>query len=160
VCHLLKRTVANGGPSGPRLPRGGVMTTSRIDSGLPLAVIESIARVGSIASITLLILVFMEEAFHPSEISPNEWAGLLFFPIGVMLGMIVAWWKEGLGSAVTLLSLLAFYLVYGYLLRNHIGGWVFIAFASPCFLFLVHWLLRDAGEKQHAFHRTNNLGRE
>ena len=119
------------------------MTTSRIDSGLPLAVIELLARVGSIASITLLILLFMEEAFHPSEISPNEWAGLLFFPIGVMIGMIVAWWKEGLGSAVTLLSLVAFYLVYGYLLRNHIGGWVFIAFASPGFLFLLHWLLRD-----------------
>ena len=116
------------------------MTTSRIDLGLPLAVIESLARVGSIASITLLILLFMEEAFHPSEISPNEWAGLLFFPIGVMIGMIVAWWKEGLGSAVTLLSLLAFYLVYGYLLRNHIGGWAFIALASPGFLFLLYWL--------------------
>ena len=130
------------------------MTTSRIDSGLPLAVIESIARVGSIASITLLILLFMEEVFHPSEISPNEWAGLLFFPIGVMIGMIVAWWKEGLGSAVTLLSLLAFYLVYGYLLRNHIGGWVFIVFASPGFLFLLHWLLRDTGKKLGAFHRA------
>jgi len=129
------------------------MTTSRIDSGLPLAVIELLARVGSIASITLLIFLFMEEAFHPSEISPNEWAGLLFFPIGVMIGMIVAWWKEGLGSAVTLLSLLAFYLVYGYLLRNHIGGWVFIAFASPGFLFLLHWFLRDT-EKHEVSHRA------
>jgi hypothetical protein len=45
---------------------------------------------------------------------------------------------------------MAFYLVYGYLLRNHIGGWAFIAFASPGFLFLLHWLLRGAGEKQHA----------
>ena len=115
------------------------MSTSRIDLGLPLAVIELLARVGSIASITLLILLFMGEAFHPAEISSNEWAGLLFFPIGVMIGMIVAWWKEGLGSAVTLLSLLAFYLVYGYFLRNHIGGWAFIAFASPGFLFLLHW---------------------
>ena len=44
--------------------------------------------------------------------------------------MIVAWWKEGVGSAVTLLSLLAFYLVHGYLLRNHISGWAFLAFAS------------------------------
>lgn len=129
------------------------MTTSRIDSGLPLAVIELLARIGSIASITLLIFLFMEEAFHPSEISPNEWAGLLFFPIGVMIGMIVAWWKEGLGSAVTLLSLLAFYLVYGYLLRNHIGGWVFIAFASPGFLFLLHRLLRDT-EKHEVSHRA------
>lgn len=136
------------------------MSTSRIDLGLPLAAIELLARVGSIASITLLILLFMGEAFHPSEISPHEWAGLLFFPTGVMIGMIVAWWKEGLGSAVTLLSLLAFYLVYGYLLRNHIGGWAFIAFASPGFLFLLHWLLRDAGESNTPFHRTNNLGRE
>ena len=116
------------------------MSTSRLDLGLPLEVIELLARVGSIASITLLISIFMGEAFHPSEISSNEWAGLLFFPIGVTIGMIVAWWKEALGSAVTLLSLLAFYLVYGYLLRNHIGGWAFIAFASPGFLFLLHWL--------------------
>jgi len=116
------------------------MSTTRIDLGLPLAVVELLARVGSIASITLLILLFMGEAFRPAEISPNEWAGLLFFPIGVMIGMIVAWWKEGLGAALTVLSLLAFYLVYGYVLRNHIGGWAFIVFASPGFLFLLHWL--------------------
>jgi hypothetical protein len=126
------------------------MSTNRIDLGLPLAVIELFARVGSIASITLLVLLFMGEGLHPSEISFDEWAGLLFFPIGVTIGMIVAWWKEALGSAVTLLSLMAFYLVYGYLLRNHIGGWAFIAFASPGFLFLLHWLLRGAAEKKHA----------
>ena len=116
------------------------MSTNRIDLGLPLGVIELLARIGSIASITLLILLFMAEAFHPAEISPNEWAGLLFFPIGVMIGMIVAWWKEGLGAAVTVLSLLAFYLVYGYILSNHIGGWAFIVLASPGFVFLLHWL--------------------
>jgi hypothetical protein len=116
------------------------MSTSSIDSGLPLAVVELLARVTSIASMTLLVLLFMGEALHPAEISSNERVGLLFFPIGVIIGMIVAWWKEGLGSVVTLLSLLAFYLVYGYLLRNHIGGWAFIAFASPGFLFLLHWL--------------------
>ena len=124
------------------------MSTSRIDWGLPLAVIELLARIGSIASITLLIVLFAGEGLHPSGISLSQWAGLLFFPIGVTVGMIIAWWKEGLGSAVTLGSLLAFYLVYGYLLRNHIGGWAFIVFASPGFLFLLHWLLRDTGEKQ------------
>jgi hypothetical protein len=126
------------------------MSTGKIDLALPLAIVELVARVGSIASITLLILLFAGEGLHPSEISRNEWAGLLFFPTGVMIGMIVAWWKEGLGSAVTLLSLLAFYMVYGYLLRNDIGGWAFITFASPGFLFLLHWLLRDAGEKRDA----------
>src|SRR5258708_28665844 len=30
----------------------------------------------------------------------------------------VGWWKEGPGGAITTLSLLAFYLVYGYLIRG------------------------------------------
>ena len=55
--------------------------------------------------------------------------------------------EGGLGICAYSVSLLAFYLVYGYLLRNHIGGWAFIVFASPGFLFLLHWLLRDTGEK-------------
>ncbi|HEX7770853.1 MAG TPA: hypothetical protein VF435_00440 [Pyrinomonadaceae bacterium] len=118
------------------------MFNNRIDLGLPLAVIELLARVGSIVSITLLLVLFLGEGFHPSEISTNEWVGLLFFPIGVVIGMAIAWWKEGAGSAITLGSLLGFYLVWGYFLRNHIGGWWFIVFASPGFVFLLHRLLR------------------
>jgi hypothetical protein len=117
------------------------MFSNKIDLGLPLAVIELLARVASIASITLLLMLFLGEGFHPSEISRNEWAGLLFFPIGVVIGMVIAWWKEGVGSIVTLSSLLGFYLIWGYLMRNHIGGWWFLVFASPGFLFLLHWLL-------------------
>ena len=117
------------------------MFTKRTDLGVPLAVIELLARVGSVASITLLLLLFQAEALHPSEIAPREWIALLFFPIGVIAGMIIAWWKEGLGATVTLGSLLGFYLVYGYLFRYHIGGYWFLVFASPGFLFLLHWLL-------------------
>ncbi len=122
------------------------MLSNRIDLGFPLALLEMLARVASIASITLLLLLFQGEAFNPFSVTPEEWAGLIFFPIGVMVGMIIAWWKEGVGAAVTLGSLLAFYFVYGHLFRNHIGGWPFIAFASPGFLFLLHWLF---------YHREN-----
>lgn len=125
------------------------MLSNRIDLGLALAVIELLARVGSIASITLLVMLFAGEGLHPSQVAPKEWVGLLFFPTGVVIGMIVAWWKEGVGSAVTVGSLVAFYLVYGYLMRNHLGGWAFIVFASPGFLFLLHWLLRST-EQRHA----------
>ena len=125
------------------------MFSNRIDLGFPLALIEILARVGSIASIILLLMLFQREALHPSEIAPREWFGLLFFPVGVMIGMVIAWWKEGVGSLVTVGSLVAFYIVYGYLLRNHLGGWAFIVFASPGFLFLLHWLLRGT-EKKHA----------
>ena len=92
-------------------------------------------------------MLFAGEGLHPSRITTSEWVGLLFFPIGVMIGMVIAWWKEGVGSLVTVGSLLAFYVVYGYLMRNHLGGWAFIVFASPGFLFLLHWLLRGAEER-------------
>lgn len=124
------------------------MFNNRVDWGFPLAVIELLARVGSIASITLLLMLFAGEGLHPSQVAPREWIGLFFFPIGVIIGMAIAWWKEGVGSLVTLGSLLAFYLVYGYLMRTHLGGWAFIVFASPGFLFLLHWLLRGTEQRE------------
>jgi len=124
------------------------MLNKRHDWGLPLAVIELFARVGSVASITLLLLLFQAEALHPSDIGPREWVALFFFPIGVIVGMVIAWRKEGLGATVTLGSLLSFYLVYGYLFRYHIGGWWFVVFASPGFLFMLHWLLYRTGERR------------
>jgi len=123
------------------------MFSNRIDLSVPLAVIELLARITSIASITLLVMLFAGEGFHPSQVAPKEWIGLLFFPLGIVIGMVVAWWKEGVGSVVTVASLIGFYIVYGYLLRNHIGGWAFIVFASPGFLFLLHWLLSGAKER-------------
>jgi hypothetical protein len=132
------------------LLKGGAMFSNRIDMGVPLAVIELLARVGSIASVTLLLLMFFGEPFRPSQISSSEWVGLLFFPTGVMIGMIVAWWKEGVGSVLTVASLLGFYIVYGFLFRNHIGGYWFFVFASPGFLFLLHWLLSSRATRRHA----------
>ena len=126
------------------------MFAKRNEFGLPLAAIELFARLGSIASIVLLLMLFVGEGMNPSTITRNEWAGLLFFPIGVMIGMVVAWWKEGVGAAITLGSLVAFYFVWGYLLRNHIGGWAFITFASPGFLFMLHWLLLRGNDERHA----------
>lgn len=116
--------------------------------GLPLFLIKLLARLGSITSIVFLLLLFQSEMLNPSGISGDEWAGLIFFPIGVIIGMIVAWWKEGLGVSVTLGSLLAFYFVYGYLLKYNVAGWAFVVFASPAFLFLLHWLLHRT-EQRH-----------
>jgi len=117
------------------------MTTHRTELNLTLMGLEWVARIGSVVSLTLLIALFIGEGLHPSQIARTEWVGLLFFPIGVMVGMIVAWWKEGFGASITVASLVAFYVIYGYLFRNHIGGWAFVTFASPGFLFLFHWLV-------------------
>ena len=124
------------------------MYSNRVDVGLPMALVGFLARLGSVISITLLLLFFQAEAFHPSEIAPREWIGLIFFPIGIIIGLAIAWWKEGLGVSITMGSLVAFYLVYGYLLQSHVAGWVFIVFASPAFLFFFHWVLRQASHKR------------
>jgi hypothetical protein len=119
-----------------------------MDLGFPMTLVEFLARIGSVMSITLLVLLFQAEALHPSDIAPKEWLGLVFFPIGIIIGLAMAWWKEGLGISITLGSLLAFYFVYGYLLEYHVGGWAFVIFASPAFLFFFHWVLRHVSHEQ------------
>lgn len=134
------------------------MYSERSYFGLPLALIKFLARLGSITSIVLLLLLFQAEALNPSEVPPRHWFALIFFPIGVIIGMIIAWWKEALGISVTLGSLLAFYFVYGYLLRYHVGGWAFVVLASPAFLFLLHWLLQQA-EQRYAVKKSVSTSR-
>ena len=56
---------------------------SRVNLGFPLALIEFLARIGSIASIVLLLMLFAGEGLHPSQVATKEWIGLLFFPLGV-----------------------------------------------------------------------------
>jgi hypothetical protein len=99
-----------------------------------------IATAGSLLSIGLILIFLIGEGFHPAQVAPKEWVGLIFFPVGVVAGMIVAWWKEGVGAGITLASLLAFYGVYGFLLGKPLGGW-FIVFAAPGFCFLLYWIM-------------------
>ena len=100
-----------------------------------------IARAGSLLSIGLILMFLVGDSFDPARVRPREWAGLAFFPVGVVVGMIVAWWKEGFGAAITLASLVAFYGIYGWLMGSNVNSAAFIIFATPGFLFLVSWLL-------------------
>ena len=69
------------------------MFSNRVDLSFPLALIEMLARVGSIASVTLLLMLFAGEGFDPSQVAPRQWVGLVFFPLGIIAGMAIAWWK-------------------------------------------------------------------
>ena len=116
------------------------MIDNRYMRNMTMLSLRWIARAGSILSILLLLLFLFGEEFHLAKITLKEWVGLIFFPVGVVVGMIVAWWKEGVGAGITMASLLAFYIVYGFLFGDHLGGW-FILFAVPSFLFLLSWIL-------------------
>ncbi|MGD0012661.1 MAG: hypothetical protein ABSE93_29480 [Terriglobia bacterium] len=93
------------------------------------------ARVWSVASVGLVVAFIVGEGSHPS--GPNEWLGFVLFPVGISVGMILGWWKEGLGGSITVGSLLAFYAVHLTTAGTFPKGWAWSAFAAPGFLFLL-----------------------
>jgi hypothetical protein len=93
------------------------------------------ARVWSVASIALVLAFIAGEGIDPSGL--NEWIGLLLFPVGISVGMILAWWQEGLGGSITVGSLLAFYVVHLTTAGSFPKGWAWLAFSAPGFLFLL-----------------------
>ncbi|MBI3656708.1 MAG: hypothetical protein HY232_09850 [Acidobacteria bacterium] len=97
------------------------------------------ARVWSVASVALVLAFIVGEGFNPS--GPNEWLGALFFPVGISFGMILAWWKEGLGGIITVGSLLAFFVVHLTTAGTLPKGGAWLVFAAPGFLFLLSSLL-------------------
>ena len=86
--------------------------------------------------------MFLGEGFEPAKIKPIEWVMLLFGPFGLMLGMIIGWWKEGLGGAITVLCYFAALLVGDY---SGFGAGNLLICAAPGFLFLLSWFLSNKG---------------
>src|SRR5262245_14950564 len=100
------------------------------------------ARALSLVSIALIALFVVGEPPIPGRVAARELVGLTFFPLGVVVGMLVAWRREGLGAAIGIASLACFYVVYGLGLRGSAAlGWWFVIFSSPLGLFAVAALL-------------------
>jgi len=98
-------------------------------------------------SIALILLFFI--GFRPSQVAPREWIGLMFFPFGVILGMLISWRRELEGSLLSLASLAGFYLVYGLVVTGRLpGGWAFLVFTAPAFLFLASWFAGKTLKRQ------------
>ena len=103
-----------------------------------------IARMWGIAS-TLLLLMFAFGGREHLRFSAGEAMAFLLFPVGVIAGFVVAWWRELTGGLVTVGCLSLFCL----LLFAWSGRWpgiYFILFAAPGFLHIASVLLaRDGG---------------
>ena len=106
-------------------------------------IIRWTARVLSVFSTSVLIMFVVGEPFPVEKITATQLLGLILFPVGLVIGFAVAWWREGLGGSITIGSLLAFYAVFTLLMHEPLsdGGW-FLVFALPAFLFLLSALLR------------------
>ena len=101
-----------------------------------IRIIRWLARLSSLASLGLLLLIFFFLLMDLGALTSTEIWGLIFFPLGVTLGMLLGWRWEVLGGSMTVLSLLAFYKVmYAANGRFPDGLW-FLLFALPGLLFL------------------------
>ena len=104
------------------------------------------ARILSVMSVAILLLFIFGEGSHWWNVTLNQMVGLLFFPVGLIVGLIVAWWKEFLGGAIAVGSVAAIYVVYGWLLNGSLAqGWWFLVFAIPGALFLAYGIGLSGG---------------
>lgn len=97
------------------------------------------ARLWSLATIGFVLAFIVGEGVRLSGL--HEWIGFVFFPVGVCVGMLLAWRFEGTGGLVAVTSLMVFYLVSLVSVGRFPAGWGFLVFAAPGFLFLLAWAL-------------------
>lgn len=100
----------------------------------PKSILRWIARLWGVAS-TLLLLAFTFGGHEHLHFTAVEAAVFLLFPVGVVLGFGVAWWRERFGGLITVGSLAVFYLVSG-ILGKPLSPY-FLLFAAPGFLHLM-----------------------
>ena len=105
------------------------------------SVLRRVARAWSVATILLVVGFIVGEGVHPSQMAPHEKLGVFFFPLGICVGMVVAWRRELLGALITVGSLAAFYAISVAATGRFPHGWAWEAFAAPGFLFLASWFL-------------------
>ena len=116
------------------------MDGSMTNRSVSLCALRWSARVWSVLAIGIVLLFAFGEGLNLSKFTARELVLFVFFPLGVCLGMVVAWRWEGVGGGITMASLAAFYLVNRLSSSSFPRGYAFVAFAAPGFLFLLCWL--------------------
>lgn len=96
-----------------------------------------------------VLLFAVGEDMDLGNFGPRDWVLFAFFPVGVCLGLVLAWAWDCLGGGLAVISLAAFYAVNAFESGSFPRGPAFVAVAAPGFLFLLGgWLSgRDPGAK-------------
>lgn len=107
---------------------------------LSLRILRWSARVLSVLAVGIVLLFAIGEGLNLAHFNARELVLFVFFPLGVCLGMVVAWRWEGLGGGITAASLAAFYLLHRLSSSGFPRGFAFVVLAAPGFMFLLCWL--------------------
>ena len=111
--------------------------------------IRRIAKIWSILSLILITAIIVGEIVSPHSLPPSSFRdiiGLVLFPFGVCLGMLLAWRWEGLGGIISVACFFGFYSALWLFDRRLPRGPYFALVAAPGLLFLVSYLLDRAIE--------------
>lgn len=102
-------------------------------------VLRWLARICALLSIGFVLLFLFGEGLAVDGVwpTPAEWVGLLFFPFGLAIGLLIAWRNELLGGFIAVGSVLAFYLWSGIVQGALPRGPYFLLLALPALLFLI-----------------------
>jgi len=107
----------------------------------PDVVVRWVARAWSVAS-GLVLFAFVFGGGESLRPTGQQTIGLLLFPVGVVAGFAIAWWREAIGGLVTVGSLALFYVW----MFAHDGRLppspYFLLLAAPGFLFLASAVVR------------------
>ena len=114
---------------------------------VPVRLLRWVARAASLASLSLLAMFATSGGAAPTA---SEWLMLAFFPIGVAVGMLVAWRSEIIGGAIAVASLGAFYAIVSLdASRPPMGPW-FVVFASPALALLACGVMTRVARRRPA----------
>jgi hypothetical protein len=114
---------------------------SLVNEEFLLFVLGWLARVLGVISTAVLLLFVIGEPSGFSTIRADEVIGLVFFPCGLIVGLVLAWYRELLGGLIAVGSVVCFYVIYEALLHGGWPGWWFMVFAAPGALHLLHGTL-------------------
>lgn len=121
-----------------------------MNTDIPFNTCRWLGRVLSLGSLGLLLLFMVGEGFNPLRMKPQEALLCLFFPLGVMAGMILGWWRALAGGVLGCACVVAFYMVH-FAQRGRFphGPW-FVVIALPALIFLVAGLWQRHRQSLHA----------
>ena len=118
------------------------MFSPRVNEPTYLFGLRWIARVLSVATIGIILLFVFGEGAGWLSVRGQDVVGLIFFPVGLMLGLVLAWRRELSGGIVASGSIVLFYLVYGLAINHNVfQGWAILVLSIPAWLFLLYALL-------------------
>ena len=98
-----------------------------------------VARAWSILNVLLVFMFAIGASLRPTGTEANlqQWIGLALWPVGVAVGLLLAWLHEALGALLALSCLIAFYL-WNLLRTGSVPrGPFFFLIAAPALVFLL-----------------------